>query len=295
MKITYVGEIASSIASHRYRILLPSTYLARKQGWEIYNGDPEDNTDIAVFTKHFDYSALDKAHKFQGVRVFDVCDYHFNTKHADFYRSMISACDVITCSTEYMREQIKIQSDKDATVIPDPYEFVELAPEFAPEETPRLVWFGHESNIRALEKIPLRGKTTIVTNCEEKDSGPIKWVPYSKDAVIYHARESDLVLIPQILDNRGLSKGNNRLLESLRMGKFSICSDVPSYRELEEFCYIGDIKEGIEWAYANKQEVRDKIKAGQAYIRQRYSPESIGEMWRGVFAAAMVSHERIPA
>ncbi len=239
MKITYAGEIASSIASHRYRILIPSTYLARKQGWEIYNGEPESDTDIAVFTKHFDYSALDVAEKFSGITVFDVCDYHFNTKHKDFYHSMISACDVITCATEYMKEQIKIETDKDSTVIPDPYEFFELPPEFEPKETPRLMWFGHESNLRAMENIPLRGYTTIVTNCPEKDAEPIKWVPYSKDAVVYNARESDLILIPQILDKRGNARGNNRLLETLRMGKFAICSPVPSYLELKDYCYIG--------------------------------------------------------
>ena len=50
--------------------------------------------------------------------------------------------------------------------------------------------------------------------------------------------------------------------------------------------WIGeDMKEGIEWALAHRDEIPERIAAAQKYISQYYSPEVIGQQWEKIFEA----------
>jgi hypothetical protein len=79
----------------------------------------------------------------------------------------------------------------------------------------------------------------------------------------------------------------NRIVKSLQAGRFVVtpedCAD--SWRELAPYIWIGDVSDGIRWALNNREDVCQKIKQGQQYIAQRFSPESIGSQWTTLFAS----------
>ena len=76
-----------------------------------------------------------------------------------------------------------------------------------------------------------------------------------------------------------LHKSPNRLVNTLRMGLFPVCDRHPAYEEFKDFCYVGDVFNGRKWANHFNVDLNAFVKKGQDYIRDRYSPETIGEKW----------------
>ncbi len=94
-------------------------------------------------------------------------------------------------------------------------------------------------------------------------------------------RESDMVILP-LPQNMPLVevKSPNRVIDGIQQGRFVLTNDgVDSYKNLNNFIHIGNIKDGLNWALNNKEQVLEKIKLGQEYIKNNHSPEVIGKKW----------------
>lgn len=258
------------MASTRYRVLLPAMYL-QSRGHEITKDAP-----LIVFSKSgVEREVLDRYPK----KVYDICDDNFNCpKRGPEYRGYARESDAVTVNSDVMRFVVHKQTGVSATVIPDPYEHEEWKPSWGDG----LLWFGHWTNVKDLERSGT--EATIITNPDAipGDSQTLKYldgkrcIPWSpkamNEALVSHA----LVVIPT---GRSMAKSANRLIESVRAGKFVVAEPLPAYEEFAEWMWVGEMKEGVSWALAHKSECLERVKACQDYIRHKFSPETIGEKW----------------
>lgn len=275
MKIAFIGR-GLDVASTRYRIVIPAMQL-QKMGHEITKNAP-----VIVYNKgSIDPAILDIYPK----KVYDICDDNIDCpERGTEYRHHLKIANAVTCNSDCMRFIVHQKTGRVATVIPDPYEHEEWAPSWGEG----LLWFGHWTNLKDLDRTGVRA--TVITNVAGVPRGSraaeilartqaIEWSPQAVDeAYKSHA----LVVIPT---GRAIAKSANRLIESVRAGKFVVCEPLPAYEEFSEFMWVGDIKEGIEWALRNPQECQDRVRYCQNYIRERFSPETIGRKWLRVLSS----------
>jgi hypothetical protein len=199
--------------------------------------------------------------------VYDVVNPHFDNPD---YRAMCEVASVITCSSEAMRPIIKSATGRDAVVIDDPYENGERLAEVFGE---RVLWFGHQANIESLR--PYRDLNVDI--CSHG-----VW-SLENEAL---ALESAAVVL---LTGTNPGASPNRPVKAIRAGRFVVApEDCPSsWRELSEYIWIGDVRKGIRWALANREEACLKVSAGQEYVRNRFSPQSIGSQWADLFGSIL--------
>lgn len=95
------------------------------------------------------------------------------------------------------------------------------------------------------------------------------------------------MLLPQADDAWGRVKSHNRLVESIRSGRFALASPIPSYVELQDFAWVGaDLAEGLDWALGQPQDAAARLAAGQSAIESRFSPAVVGARWRAALGLA---------
>lgn len=248
MKVTF-AYFGDHLASARLRARIPQAEVA-KLG--IGKG-----MDVVVYGKHWlsmaDLSQFKK-------RVFDVCDDHFWTSHDAYYREHIAKADLVTCNSETMKDIIRRETDRIATVIPDPYES---------EEKPAgmgsgLLWFGHQSNLPDLHPY-LDLEPEILTGTD-----------WGREKQLAALDKCAAVLIPT---GKSMAKSANRLIESVRNGRFVIAGYLPAHEEFKPFMWIGDIRDGVEWLKEYPRDAVKRVGFCQQYIRDKYSPEAIGRLW----------------
>lgn len=248
MNVTFAC-FGDHLASARLRARIPQAEVA-KLGMS-------KGMDVVVYGKHWlsiaDLSPFKK-------RVFDVCDNHFNGPHDAYYREHIAKADLVTCNSEAMAETIRRETDHIATVIPDPYES---------EEKPAgmgngLLWFGHESNLVDLHPY-LDLEPAILTGTD-----------WSREKQLAALDKCAAVLIPT---GKSMAKSANRLIESVRNGRFVIAGYLPAHEEFKEWMWVGDIRDGVEWLKAYPKRATDNVTECQQYITNKYSPEAIGRRW----------------
>ncbi len=295
MRLDYVTSLQTDMPSVRYRMSVPAEHM-RVNGYDIRIHPVFDaDADIYVFSKHrntmdalFAKTAADAGKRV----VFDMCDNHFESIVQDgivrdhYFRMCETATD-ITCPTPMMRSAIKYYTGREATVIDDPWEMPELEP--GELDVPRVMWFGFYTglNMIALEEADIQHPIELVTKpdddvlgfAESKDNVTI--TPYSTEAMLSAFGRNNIAAIPSVHDSRCLTKSHNRLLEALRGGMVVCAAPLPSYEKFADFCYLDwDINAAIEKAMAEPDVAIQKVRDGQDYIRDRYSPERIGEKWQ---------------
>lgn len=251
MKIGYCVQNNPKLASFRLRVSIPSRFV----GAHVFGVG-----DVTFFYKN---GNPDLARRLKRV-VYDVVNAHFDDPD---YRAMCEIASVITCSSEAMAQTIKGVMGRDAVVIPDPYENAECKPQL----TGGVVWFGHQANLASL-----------------KPYADLKPEIYTGESWTLEGEAKALASAGVVLltgGNPGASA--NRPVKALRAGRFVVVTeDSPeSWRELSDFIWIGDVREGIRWAFANREETCRKVLAGQNYIKTRFSPQSIGSQWADLFAS----------
>ena len=106
----------------------------------------------------------------------------------------------------------------------------------------------------------------------------LPWSVATTEAAIARAH---LVLIPADLsDPTKTVKTANRLIDAIQAGRFVVAAEVPAYQEFSAFAWLGqDLLSGIRWYLAQPEQALAKIRAGQAYIAARYTPEKIAGCW----------------
>ena len=271
MRVTILG-MNPTIASTRYRAIAPAKYL-REHGVELCG----DDGDLLIVGKHdWDVSLVERYKAF----IFDVCDDWFDDKrYGEHYRQMCKQATVVTCNSDAMRFRIHQVTGRSATVIPDPFEHEEWVPSWGEG----LLWFGNPINLpdffRAVRKLDgLTVPMGCISRHEDYMSDELKQliIPWSPTAVDKGFKSAAVVILPTGLS---AAKSANRLLEAVRAGKFVVAEPLPAYEEFADLMWVGDIREGVEWALANKAECLKRVKKAQRYISKRYSPDVVGEKW----------------
>lgn len=248
MKVTFAC-FDESIASSRLRAKIPQIELAKL--------GHERGRDILVYGKHI--VTQDQVRLFKK-SVYDVCDDHYGDQFADYYLTHTARADLVTCNSEAMRDAIKIHAQRDAVVIPDPYESEERLAGIGEG----LFWFGHPSNIETIKPYADLG-VNVLTSPD-----------WTRERQLEGLEKCAAVLLPS---GNKPARSANRLIEAVRNGRFAICGPLPAYDEFKEWMWVGDIREGVDWFNAHQNEVKYRITACQDYIRDRFSPAAIGKQW----------------
>ena len=94
--------------------------------------------------------------------------------------------------------------------------------------------------------------------------------------------KSDVVIIPYIDDQIRYVKSSNRIVDSLNMGRFVIMSKVEQFSEFSNFCYQGNIGNGLNWLKENKIEALKQLALGQKFVREKYNISKISNLWKEV-------------
>jgi hypothetical protein len=254
----------SALASARYRQHIPRMALEQM-------GVRAGGRDVLIAGKHgWNWDVATDGYRRV---IFDVCDDHFgNPALGQHYLDACAKADAVTCNSREMARIIKARTDRDAWVIPDPYEQLERAPRVGRD----LLWYGHATNLPDLRAVmdsiaeyPLQ----IVTGGLEADCKPplVQWSPEAMDAA-YEA--CGMVIIPT---GKSMAKSGNRAIEAIRRGRYPVCGYLPAYADLG--VWVGNIADGVDWALSNPSETVKRIGHAQAYVRRAYSPRRIAEQW----------------
>lgn len=251
-KVTFVS-FGDKIASSRLRAEIPQQELA-KQGIK-------PGTDVIVYGKHILTERHLKPFK---RRIFDICDNHFqHEKLGPYYYEHAINADLITVNTEEMAQIVSHETGRESVVIPDPYESDEQEPGIG--DYP--FWFGHETNLVDLERyLPIPGLQILTGD------------GWSREKQLLQLKECSCVVIPT---GKSMAKSANRLIESVRNGRFVIAGEMPAHDEFKNLMYIGnDLKNGLEWfKRSNPADILQRIGTAQTIIRDRYSPGRISRLW----------------
>jgi hypothetical protein len=249
--ISFLHAGGPQMASYRYRVQIPAKSL-----------DAEINqypADILIFAKPMPHEVeLARRAQAEGSKIVaDFCDDHFDEWH---YEEMADIADLVTCATPVLAER----ADHPAYVVPDTYELDELEPHCAGG---RLLWFGHKLNSYSIVPFLDLEDLRIVSNTKGA-------IPWSTDTVEFELQCADIVLMPAT----AAYKSPNRTLEAIRSGCFVVAEPHPAINDFP--IWIGDIKEGIEWAKQNPSKANEMTKVAQAFVREKYSPEIQANAWR---------------
>ncbi len=280
-QIVFIHRSGPEMASYRYRSLVPAMHLSRVNGYSCsINGGAAD---ILVFSKPMadDLKMLREAKKEGCKAIVDFCDDHF-VKNAH-YKEMAKEADLIVCPTKVMADRILEYTGKVVdVVIPDAYEHEEQEPH---AEGFNMLWYGHKGNLHDLKPwipyITEPWKLSIATGPNYPEADKNKW---GVEAIKEELTKANCVLIPT---RKGAEyKSNNRLLNAVRGGCFVIAGWHPSHMEFQKMLWVGDCGTGLRWTKAFQQDLNGLVKQAQDYIREKYSPKTIGKLWEEVVACA---------
>ena len=261
MPVNFIGG-QREIASGRYRTLMPANWL--------YANGFTPGTEVLVIGKHNWPEGIEKGYK---STIFDVCDDHFDGKWRNHYLKWCNEADSVVCNSEEMRRIILERTGRAATVIPDPVEGQRMAPHL----NEKLLWFGNKWNFKAVQRVipSLEGYELEVVS-EPFDDKVTPWSPENMRIALDRA---GIVIIPA---SKGTAKSGNRLITALQAGCFVVAEDLPAYREFDAYAWIGNIREGYDWALSNRDTALKMIYKGQDFIQNNFSMNKIGPMWARV-------------
>jgi hypothetical protein len=268
VRVGYAVPHSPSLASYRLRVDIPRRHLG--PGFQSCVGTTGE---VTFFYKNGNHRLADAL---PGPVVYDVVNDHFKGPQAMDYFAMCSVAQTITCASEAMAECIKSYTGRDATVIDDPWETEEREPSVYGEG---VLWFGHSANIASLlPHIEAIGPKLLI--CSNVRSAHVPWTLENESKCLQGAAVVCLTAA-------GSGASVNRVVKAIRAGRFVVApADCPdSWRQFADYAFIGGVSEGIGWALNNREEACKKILAGQAYIREKFSPQLIGSQWAALFAS----------
>lgn len=260
--ISFIHRGGEGMASYRYRAKIPAESL----GASINDA----RADVLIFSKPMpgDEDIAREAKEHGKTVIVDFCDDHFKTP---LYQAMLGLAEVVVCSTL----ELAYLCPRASHIVRDTYEFPEVEPHC---NGGNLLWFGHKGNLSTIQRTGIEAR--IVCNAP----GCIPWSLETMDAEFALA---DIVLMPATAPY----KSPNRTLEAIRQGCFVVAEPHPAINDFP--VYIGDLKEGIEWAKNNQSEANKMIRKAQRFITEKYSPAIQASAWKRVLeSASTLAQER---
>ena len=275
MNLTFVHPGDASMASFRYRTLMPAQQLTQSSKFDQVCIN-EGMADVVVFSKplpqQMDFA---KQCKKDGTRVIvDICDGHFDHDVlGPVYREMISLSDEVVCPTDSLRDRIHDISGRDSVVIPDPYEHERCEPHAEGNE---VLWYGHQSNLADI--IPYVQKLDNLSVCTGPNNLLTGYIPWTIEAQREELARANIVILP----GRNEEKSANRLINAVMAGCF-VCADPTAARkEFRQYLWTNDVFNGLRWAKVNRYDLNELVSECQDYIEVNYSPEQVGKLWASV-------------
>ncbi len=309
----HAGKVTSSMASVRYRMLVPAAAMADCDCKVMHLAPGANRRTLTERFRGVDAVVLGKllggereaalalelvaSLKETGIAVLaDYSDDHFSSAaRGEAYRALASAVDRVVASTPGLADVIAQHTSAPVSVVTDPVEGERGEPRAAAATPLRLLWFGHPSNLDTLQyALPqLQGLPVSVTLMTASGAGAeqlsARFRPWSTQAVFDELRQCDAVFIPSNpYDPRKAVKSPNRFTESAWAGRFVLAHPLPAYQELADFGWVGeDLGEGLRWLAGNAGEALERIKRGQAAIAERFSPRAVAAAWKEAILLAM--------
>jgi glycosyltransferase involved in cell wall biosynthesis len=318
------GALQSALASVRYRMIQPKVELERL-GHRVSFIDPRSpgaaeaarTADVLVFGKLMSQAARDgfvpTADAYRGLLarvqgpkvVFDVNDDYFDVPaYAGFYRG--EQPDAWTTSTGTMAEVLVEFAQSPIHVVPEPFEGPHGEPRAPAPKSAGLLWFGHPTSVpelaASMDELVAAGKKHSLhlrcltapghgaeQLCRTGTAGlRVSFEPWSAAATWRALQACDLVILPAKLSRPlARAKSANRMIESLRAGRFALAHPRPAYLELADYSWVGEsLAAGIDWALAHPRRALARITAGQGRVEAEYSPSAIAGKWIEAFRAA---------
>lgn len=320
--------LTSAVASVRYRITRTASALARLgvESTVTYLGPSVNRrtvlerfrgADAAVFGKLFTAPATiepDLTHAIELIEqlrrqrtavLADYSDDHFSDPIlGPAYRALAGAVDRITASTPGMAEIVARYTTVPVSVITDLVEGRRGEPRVAERAHLRLLWFGHPTNLRTLGygllqmdrvKPHVPHSLTLLTTpapeakrCAAEAGARLRL--WSTTALFEELGACDGVIIPSNqYDPLKAVKSPNRFAETVWAGRLALAHPLPAYEALAEGGWVGeDLGEGLKWYMANPAAALQRIRAGQAMVTARHSPEVVAASWKRVIEDSLV-------
>ena len=230
------------------------------------------------------------------ISIFD--DWHFDEKlknHNIYNLEVAKNSDIIVAKTKKAIDVIYENTKIRGVVIPDCLRYKKLEVSQITCDPYKLCWFGthnnHPSLIKAVEeisKINLKINLKIITNkikllkkllLKTNDNITSEFVEWNF-SMHEELNKSEIIIIPLTNNKKSLVKSSNRIVDSLNMGKFVIVNDNDQFQEFKDFCYFGNIIDGLNWISKNQKSAILKIVKGQRYVNKNYSLEVIAKKWK---------------
>jgi hypothetical protein len=259
--------------------------LLTERGYTCTTSDEaRSDVDINVFQKHnnvtYDRSMMDLLNGIT-VRIFDICDDHFDTDvFSDHYTCMSQQADIVTANSPNLIMRTLEKTGRTAMYIKDPITFPERFP-VLPKENPSVVWYGSHTNFKPMGEIihKIKEPVTVICNAPLKGADHVNFIPWGLGVVEEEIKNHDIVVIPLGNLPEKQNKNTNRAVDALMAGKFVVTDSEKVYGELKNFIFIGDILDGIFWCKHNRIAAYDMVRAGQEYVKKNYSDLVVGDQW----------------
>ena len=294
-------------ASRRFRAIIPLRGM-RPDDKIIDSLDQVKPGDIVVVAKKIKQQEVLYLKNIEAKVVYDICDSKWHKSWQKPYvveelNDICAMANLIVTTTPELAKDIKIHTNKNAFIIPDPTERDRLEPNFNPSGTINLFYYGSEKNFSALnlnniiESIKIPFFLNIMIDRSKKHIDRYyRYIEKEKILKIYEynfteqeklMKMSDIIFLPIRSKNFSVKtiyqKSPNRILDAIQMGKIVITNcGVASYEKLRDFVYWTyneNYGEAINWLLNNREQVIKKITYGQNYIDHYHTPEVIGKKW----------------
>jgi len=313
------GRVTANLASTRLRLLCALYGFERvgRPAWIAQSPDLDrlletpafGATKTVLFGKVFrDYTPLVEAARKTGKSIIiDISDDLDDFEEFAHMRDIAAVADAITVPSAEMarRAVIWTRTGCPAYTIEDPFDGPTAEPqaEFGGDHPLELLWFGSPANagylnrhlkglIELAQSRPLR--LTLVSKDPEQFQALLtnrpdqpeqrfrtRFVTWSEQAQAEALDAADLVLLPGEPEGRSATKSANRLVTTIAAGRLAIASPLPAYRPLEQSALlVDDMATGIRAALSvSSARIRLRLNAGQAVLKQFYSPSTLGARW----------------
>jgi len=290
--------------------IMPADYLKIKKIIFLKNHDPktfllEFKPKLIVINKafHSNITLLAEEARDLDIKIISVFDdWHFGTPISNkveqrFINNKILAniSNNIVVKTKKAAELIYQNIGLKANIISDCLRFKSHHPVKEIIYPFKVSWFGMYTNHDTLKygieeileydfNVNLKIITNKISNLQEKlnylnlkniNLELIEWNEKMDQEII----KTDIVIIPYINDHHRIVKSYNRILDSINLGRFTIISDLDHLRKFEDYCFIGNIGQGLEWVKKNNNLAIEKVKKGLKFVRNNYDIKTISKQW----------------